>query len=190
MKAEKRKAFFHPKSFIESKNIGARTRIWAFTHVMKHASIGEDCNIGEHCFIENCAVIGNRVTVKNGVCLWEGVTLEEDVFVGPNAVFTNDSFPVSRRQPAYFEKIHVKKGACIGANATILCGVTVGRYAFIGAGSVVTSNVPDHALVYGNPSKFKGFLCACRRKLKWFGRKAHCRCELRYRKISGKVQPT
>ena len=183
-----RNSLFHHKSLVESENIGKKTRVWAFAHVMEHAYIGEDCNIGDHCFIEDNVRVGNRVTVKNGVSLWDGIIIEDNVFVGPNAVFTNDLLPISRIQKRPFEKTLVKKGACIGANATILCGITIGRYAFIGAGSLVTSDVSDYCLVYGNPAKPKGHLCACRKKLKFVGQKAFCRCGLCYQKISNKVR--
>ena len=180
-------AFFHPKSLVESKrSVGDGTRVWAFAHVLKGASVGRDCNLCDHTFLESGAVIGDCVTLKNGVSVWDGVTLEDDVFVGPNAVFTNDLWPVSRK-PAKCLATRVKKGACIGANATIVCGVTIGRYAFIGAGSTVTKNVPDHALYFGHPAVFKGFLCSCRKKLKFSKNISSC-CGKRFQKSQGKVR--
>ena len=179
--------FFHSKSFVESSAVGKGTRVWAFTHVMKGATIGENCNIGEHCFIEENSRIGNRVTIKNGVSIWDGVTIEEDVFVGPNAVFTNDLFPISRMRPVFIKTL-IKQGACIGANATILCGITVGQYSFVGAGAVVTKDAPDYSLAHGNPAKTQGWMCQCRKKLKFNKAKASCSCGLRFVERSGKVK--
>lgn len=169
----------HPNALVETAAVGKGTRVWAFAHVMKGASVGRDGNIGDHSFIESGAVIGDRVTVKNGVSVWDKVTIEDDVFLGPNAVFTNERWPVSRRKGSLDSTV-VRKGACIGANAVIVCGTTVGRYAFVGAGSVVTSDVPDHALVYGNPARLSAYLCECRHKLKFVRGKAACGCGLRY----------
>ena len=184
---KKSKSFFHPKSLVESKkSIGVGTRVWAFAHIMKHAAVGSDCNIGDHAFIESGAVVGNRVTVKNGVSVWEGVTLEDDVFVGPGAVFTNDLFPVSRK-PARLLLTRVKRGGCIGANVTIVCGTTVGEHAFVGAGATVTKNVPDHALCYGNPAVIHGFLCRCRMKLHFSGVRATCECGLKFKRSGAAV---
>jgi UDP-2-acetamido-3-amino-2,3-dideoxy-glucuronate N-acetyltransferase len=150
--------FAHPEGRVESSDIGPRTRVWAFAHVLEGASIGADCNICDHTFIEGGAVIGDRVTVKCGVQLWEGVTLEDDVFVGPNATFTNDPFPRSRRRPPEFARTLVRRGASIGANATILPGVTVGSGAMVGAGAVVTRDVPPRAIVIGNPAVVTGYV--------------------------------
>ena len=140
-------AFVHSHAICESSSVGDRTRIWAFAHVLPGAVIGEDCNICDGVFIENDVVVGDRVTVKSGVQLWDGITLESDVFVGPNATFTNDRFPRSRAYPAEFPKTVVHKGASIGANATILPGIRIGRGAMIGAGSVVTRDVPSTRLL-------------------------------------------
>ena len=149
--------FQHPQALVESSQIGDGTRIWAFAHVLPGAEIGRDCNICDHVFIENDVVVGNRVTIKCGVQLWDGVTLEDDVFIGPNATFTNDPFPRSRQRPETFSKTLVRAGASIGANATILPGVTVGMHALVGAGSVVTRDVPPHAIVIGNPARISGY---------------------------------
>jgi UDP-2-acetamido-3-amino-2,3-dideoxy-glucuronate N-acetyltransferase len=148
--------FQHDRALVESEQIGPRTRIWAFVHVLPGAVIGEDCNICDHVFIENDVIIGNRVTVKCGVQLWDGVRLDDDVFVGPNVTFTNDPFPRSRQwvSPAI---THVAEGASIGANATILPGVMIGKGSMVGAGSVITSDVPPHAIVAGNPSRIVGY---------------------------------
>lgn len=143
----------HPSADVQSAAIGEGTRIWQFCVVLPRARIGRDCNICSHCFIENDVVVGDRVTVKCGVQLWDGVTLEDDVFVGPNVTFTNDLFPRSRRTPDVFRKTIVKKGASIGANATLLSGIVVGENAMIGAGSVVTRDVPPRAVVVGNPAR-------------------------------------
>ena len=150
-------AFIHPNALCESENVGDRTRVWAFAHVLPNASIGEDCNICDSVFIENDVVVGNRVTVKCGVQLWDGVRLDDDVFVGPNATFTNDPFPRSRQYPSRFPETVVKQGASIGANATILPGLTVGEGALVGAGSVVTRDVPARAVVVGNPARVVGY---------------------------------
>jgi acetyltransferase-like isoleucine patch superfamily enzyme len=170
-------AFYkHPLSLVESDEIGPGTRVWAWAHVMNGAKIGSECNIGEHCFIERGVVLGDRVTVKNGVAVWEGVTAEDDVFLGPNAVLTNDIRP---RSKVYHESVVptlLRHGASVGANATVLCGITVGRYAMIGAGSVVTRSVPDHGLVVGNPARMRGFVCACSRPLAFQGDAATCVC--------------
>lgn len=147
--------FVHPNALVETNQIGKNTRIWAFAHVMKNVNIGEDCNICDHCFIESGVNVGNRVTMKNGIALWEGVTIEDDVFLGPFCVFTNDMFPRSKAHNHDFLKTAIKKGASIGANATVLCGIEIGRYALVGAGSVVTRSVPDFALVTGNPARVK-----------------------------------
>ena len=150
-------AFIHPNALCESTTIGDRTRVWAFAHVLPGAVIGEDCNICDGVFVENEVVVGDRVTVKCGVQLWDGVTLEDDVFVGPNATFTNDIFPRSGQHPESYAKTLVRKGASIGGNATILPGVTVGAGAMVGAGSVVTRDVPEYAIVVGNPARITGY---------------------------------
>jgi len=144
--------FIHPNSDVQSKQIGEGTRIWQYVVILPGAVIGRDGNICSHCFIENKVVIGDRVTVKCGVQLWDGVTLEDDVFVGPNATFTNDPQPRSRNVAATLLTTLVKKGASIGANATILPGLTIGEGAMVGAGAVVTKDVPPRTLVVGNPA--------------------------------------
>ncbi|MCX8053658.1 MAG: WxcM-like domain-containing protein [Armatimonadetes bacterium] len=147
----------HPNAIVESKKIGAGTRIWAFAHILPGAVIGKDANICDHVFIENDVVIGDRVTIKCGVQIWDGVRIEDDVFIGPNATFTNDLFPRSKRYPEKFLETIVRKGASIGANATILPGLTIGRNAMVGAGAVVTMDVPPNAIVVGNPARIKGY---------------------------------
>jgi UDP-2-acetamido-3-amino-2,3-dideoxy-glucuronate N-acetyltransferase len=149
--------FQHPQAIVESRKIGKGTRIWAFAHILPGAVIGRDCNICDGVFVENSVVVGDRVTVKCGVQLWDGVTLENDVFVGPNATFSNDLAPRSKQYPREFLKTLVREGASIGANATLLPGIIIGKHAMIGAGSVVTHDVPAYARVMGNPARIAGY---------------------------------
>ena len=173
--------FVHERGLCESKDVGQRTRVWAFAHVMQGARVGADCNIGECAFIEGGAVLGNKVTVKNAVLVWDKVTVEDEVFLGPNMVFTNDMNPrvAFKKSPDAFLPTLVQRGASIGANATIICGVTIGTQAFVGAGAVVTRDVPAHAIVVGNPAKQIGWMCACGLKLKT---RLTCSCGRRYKK--------
>lgn len=156
------KPIIHSHALIEEgATIGERTRVWAFAHVLPGARIGADCNVCDGVFVEGDVVVGDRVTIKCGVQLWDGVRLEDDVFVGPNATFTNDPFPRSRQ---YLEKDKtpqtlVQSGASIGANATLLPGITIGSGAMVGAGAVVTHNVPPDAIVVGNPATVIGQVC-------------------------------
>ena len=145
--------FVHKNAICDSNNIGHGTRIWAFSHVLKNAQIGNDCNICENVYIENLAVVGNRVTIKNGVQIWDQVLVEDDVFIGPNVTFTNDKFPRSKQYPDKYLRTVVQKGASIGANATILPGIVIGKGSMVGAGSVVTKDVPNYTLVIGNPAR-------------------------------------
>ncbi|MBO4732115.1 MAG: N-acetyltransferase [Spirochaetaceae bacterium] len=144
----------HKLADVQSTHIGKDTNIWQFCVVLPEARIGDNCNICANVFIENDVVIGNNVTVKCGVQLWDGLTVEDGVFIGPNVTLTNDLFPRSKQYPQKFEKTIIKKGASIGANSTILAGITIGENAMIGAGSVVTKDVPANTLWYGNPAKF------------------------------------
>ena len=180
---------FHPRALVDrGAKVGRGTRVWAFAHVMSGALIGADCNVGDHSFVESGAVLGDRVTLKNGVSVWDGVRIESDVFIGPNAAFTNDLRPISRRQTSFVPTL-VKKGACIGANSTIVCGVVVGRFAFVGAGAVVTRDLPDHSLAYGNPARVRGHLCACRASIAFRGGRAACRaCGARYTRTGKSVR--
>ncbi len=148
----------HPQSLVETFNIGDGTRVWAFSHVLPGAVIGADCNICDHVFIENDVVIGNRVTIKCGVQIWDGLRIDDDVFIGPNATFTNDLFPRSRQYPEKFSQTVIQQGASIGANATVLAGNIIGRNAMIGAGAVVTKDVPPNAIVVGNPARITGYV--------------------------------
>lgn len=148
----------HPLADVQSKNIGSDTIIWQFSVILSGAQIGSNCNINCHTFIENDVIIGNGVTVKTGVYLWDGLLIEDNVFVGPNATFTNDNFPRSKQYPEYFAKTILKQGCSIGANATILGGISIGEYSIVGAGSVVTKDVPSYALVVGNPARIIGWV--------------------------------
>jgi UDP-2-acetamido-3-amino-2,3-dideoxy-glucuronate N-acetyltransferase len=148
--------FIHPSADVQTRQVGEGTRIWQFVVVLPGAAIGRDCNICSHCFIENQVVVGDRVTVKCGVQLWDGVTLEDDVFVGPNATFTNDLHPSSRKPGFEPMPTLVRRKATIGANATILPGVTIGEGATVAAGAVVTRDVPAGAVVVGNPARLHG----------------------------------
>ena len=148
----------HPLADVQTEQIGKNTNIWQFCVVLKDACIGEDCNLCAHVLVENDVRIGNRVTIKSGVQIWDGVIVEDDVFIGPNVTFTNDIVPRSKHYPENFAKTTICKGASIGANATIVAGHTIGEYSFIGAGSVVTKNIPPHTVWYGNPAKQHGFV--------------------------------
>ena len=155
--------FAHPSACIdEGAVIGDGTRIWHFCHIMPRAIIGSGCNIGQSVFVDNDAIIGNSCKIQNNVSVYKHVTLEDDVFCGPSMVFTNVHAPrahIPRMEEA--RPTLVRRGATLGANCTIVCGVTIGRYAFVGAGSVITRDVPDHALVYGNPGRQRGWVCEC-----------------------------
>lgn len=150
--------YVHEKGLCESENIGHGTRIWAFAHILPGAKIGVDCNICDHVFIENDVVIGDRTTVKCGVQVWDGIRLGNDVFIGPNVSFTNDRFPRSRKYPEAFPITIIEDGASIGASTTLLPGINVGKGAMVGAGSVVTRNVPPNAIVYGNPARIQSYV--------------------------------
>jgi acetyltransferase-like isoleucine patch superfamily enzyme/dTDP-4-dehydrorhamnose 3,5-epimerase-like enzyme len=157
MKNEYAEYFVHPNGLCESPHIGKDTKIWAFAHVLPEARLGSECNICDNVFIENDVVIGDRVTIKCGVQVWDGIEIMDDVFIGPNATFTNDRFPRSKQYPDEFLRTIVKTKATIGANATILPGLTIGENAMIGAGAVVTRSVPPFAIVVGNPAKIIGY---------------------------------
>lgn len=148
----------HPLANVQTSHIGHGTNVWQFCVILSGAVIGTNCNICAHVLIENDVIIGNNVTIKSGVQLWDGACLEDDVFIGPNVTFTNDLIPRSKVYPQEFAKTIVQKGASIGANSTIIAGNTIGRYALVGAGSVVTSDLPANTVWYGNPAKHKGFI--------------------------------
>lgn len=178
--------FVHESSYIDEPcTIGAGTKIWHFSHIMKNCRIGERCNIGQNVVISPDVVLGNNVKIQNNVSVYTGCILEDDVFCGPSMVFTNVVNPRSHvvRRHEYQQTL-VKKGASLGANSTIVCGITIGRYAFVGAGAVVTRDVPDYALVYGTPAKLHGWMCDCGIKLDFAGGEtATCAaCGAAYRK--------
>jgi UDP-2-acetamido-3-amino-2,3-dideoxy-glucuronate N-acetyltransferase len=165
--SENKDFFVHPTAILDGEiSIGAATKIWHFSHIMAHSRIGEQCNIGQNVVISPQVVLGNRVKIQNNVSVYSGVVCEDDVFLGPSVVFTNIRNPrsvISRREE--YQPTLVKKGATIGANATVLCGLTIGQYAFIGAGAVVTRNVAPYALVYGNPARQHGWMSEWGHKL-------------------------
>ncbi len=151
-------------SDVKSKNIGNNTNIWQFCVVLENAQIGNNCNINANVFIENDVIIEDNVTVKSGVQLWDGIRLKKNVFIGPNVTFTNDFLPRSKKYPSSFLKTTIEEGASIGANSTIIGGVTIGEYSMIGAGSVVTKNIGKQELWFGNPAIHKGYVCKCGQK--------------------------
>jgi acetyltransferase-like isoleucine patch superfamily enzyme len=157
----------HPTALVASQAIGDGTRIWAFVNILAGARIGRECNICDRCFIENDVTLGDRVTVKCGVSLYDGLALEDDVFVGPAVVFSNDPRPRRGQWLAEYPRTVVRSGASLGAGAILLPGVTIGRYALVGAGAVVTRDVPDFALVYGNPARVRGHVCRCGQTLRF-----------------------
>jgi UDP-2-acetamido-3-amino-2,3-dideoxy-glucuronate N-acetyltransferase len=188
--------FVHESSYIdEGAKIGVGTKIWHFCHVMTRARIGERCNIGQNVLVSPEVTIGNNVKIQNNVSLYTGVIVEEDAFLGPSMVFTNVINPRSHISRKYeYQTTLVQKGASIGANATILCGTTLGRYCFVGAGSVVTHDVPAYALVYGSPARVQGWMCQCGEQIKFVEREggeiAKCKsCGDTYRKQGQVVTP-
>lgn len=175
--------FVHTSSCVDPGcKIGAGTKIWHFCHIMHGCAIGRDCNIGQNVVISPDVTLGNGVKIQNNVSVYTGVICEDDVFLGPSCVFTNVVNPrafISRKEE--YRKTLIRKGASIGANATIVCGHTVGRYALVGAGSVVTRNVPDYALVYGIPARLQGYVCQCGEQISFRGQTTACRaCGKRY----------
>ncbi len=179
--------FVHESSYIdEDVQIGPGTKIWHFCHIMSGSKIGECCNIGQNVVISPGVVLGNGVKVQNNVSIYTGVTCEDEVFLGPSMVFTNVINPrafIERKEE--FKPTRIKKGASVGANATIVCGITIGSYAFIGAGAVVSRDVPDYALVYGNPARLQGWVCECGEKLDFILGTADCdHCHKRYTAVS------
>ncbi|WP_139903720.1 acyltransferase [Clostridium thermarum] len=183
--------FVHESSYVDEPcKIGRGTKIWHFSHIMKDCSIGENCNIGQNVVISPGVIIGNGVKIQNNVSVYTGVVCEDGVFLGPSCVFTNVINPRSfiERKSEYRPTI-IGKGASIGANATIVCGHNIGKYALIGAGTVVTRDVPDYAMVIGNPGRVAGYVCECGEKLEFNGDRARCRCcEAEYVKEEGKVR--
>ncbi|HEV3417465.1 MAG TPA: acyltransferase [Pirellulales bacterium] len=191
-------SFTHRLALCESAQIGEGTRIWAFAHIMAGAAVGSDCNIGDGAFIESGAKLGDRVTVKNQALIWDGVTIADDVFIGPGVIFTNDRTPRSPRMPAVASRYanpsgwrvatRVGRGASLGAGAIIVCGVTIGEFAMVGAGTVVTRDVPPHRMVVGNPARVVGWACACGVRL---DSARHCpQCGRQYEVRSEKYEET
>ncbi len=176
--------YVHESSYIDEPcQIGAGTKIWHFSHIMQNAQIGENCNIGQNVVISPNVVLGSGVKIQNNVSVYSGVICEDDVFLGPSCVFTNVTNPrsfINRKDE--FKTTLIKKGASIGANATIVCGNTIGRYALIGAGAVVTKDVPDYALIAGNPGRIIGYVCRCGERLEFNDQgQAKCpTCGLKY----------
>lgn len=192
---EKKKYYAHETAVVdEGAQIGEGTKIWHFSHIAKDASIGKNCKLGQNVYIAPGVIIGNNVKLQNNVSLYEGAVLEDNVFCGPSSVFTNIFNPRSgypRNSADFFRKTIMKEGASIGANATIVCGSTLGRHSFVGAGSVVTRDVPDYCLVYGNPAKPKGWMCECGEKLEFNNDKAICNaCFKEYKKGKAAVERT
>lgn len=175
----------HPQGLCESRVVGERTRIWAFAHVLPGARLGADCNICDHVFIENDVIIGDRVTVKSGVQLWDGLRVADDVFIGPNATFSNDKYPRSKQyQPAVLQT-HIGRAASIGAGAVVLPGLRIGAAAMVGAGAVVTHDVPARALVSGNPARIVGYVEAARSTAAATGVKAREGAAVHQTSVSG-----
>ena len=189
--------YVHPKALVETERIGAGTRIWAFCHVMSGVTVGRNCNIGDHSFVEEGVSIADNVTIKNGNCIWKGVQLEEGVFVGPRVFFTNDLYPRSGRMasvgPRYddeswLEATVVGRGASLGAGSVIIAGNTIGEYAMVAAGAVVTHDVVPYALMLGNPARARGWVCRCGLKLSFDEGNTTCgTCGSRYRLDGGSV---
>jgi UDP-2-acetamido-3-amino-2,3-dideoxy-glucuronate N-acetyltransferase len=173
--------FVHESSYVDDgAEIGAGTKIWHFCHIMPRTKIGEQCNIGQNVLVSSQVTLGRNVKIQNNVSLYTGVVIEDDVFLGPSMVFTNVMNPRSHvNRKDEYQATLVKRGASIGANATIVCGTTIGAYSFVGAGSVVTRDVPDYALVHGNPARVRGWMCQCGIKLKFspVGDEERARCE-------------
>jgi len=187
----RRNCFIHESSYVDEPClIGDHSKIWHFSHVMANCTIGEKCNIGQNVVISPHVVLGNNVKIQNNVSVYTGVVCEDDVFLGPSCVFTNVINPrshVSRRDE--YKTTLVKQGASIGANATIVCGNTIGRFALIGAGAVVTKDVPDYALIVGNPGRIAGWVCECGEKLTFSGATASCEvCLKKYIKDENRVR--
>jgi len=188
---QKNNYYTHKSSIIDQPcQIGKGTKIWHFCHILQGAQIGKDCSFGQNVNVGGKAIIGNNVKIQNNVSVYDGVILEDYVFCGPSIVFTNDINPRSK-YPKHGEylKTLVKEGASIGANATLVCGIIIGKHAFIGSGTVVTKNIPDYALVYGVPARIKGWVCECGENLNFEKNQTQCsKCKLKYKKENNQVK--
>ena len=186
--------FVHPQGLCDSEDVGDGTRVWAFAHVLKGARVGRDCNVCDGAYIESGAVVGDRVTVKNQVMIFEGVSVADDVFLGPGVAFTNDLNPrahIKRHGDALLPTM-VERGATLGARVTVVCGVTIGANAFIGAGAVVTRDIPPHAFVVGNPGRQIGWACECGERLRNDSGGPEglaCGCGRAYELVGGRLSP-
>ncbi len=177
---------FHSTAEIQSKNIGEGTTIWQFCVILEKAVIGKNCNINFNVFIENDVIIGDNVTIKSGVQIWDGLRIRNNVFIGPNVTFINDLIPRSKKYTNKFIETVINEGASIGANSTIMGGIKIGKYAMIGAGSMVTKNIPNYTLWYGNPASHMANVCKCGSKL---DHQLKCTaCDLKYKKINGIIE--
>ncbi len=182
--------YVHESSYVDEHcQIGKNTKIWHFSHIMSGAVIGSDCNIGQNVVISPNVILGNNVKIQNNVSVYTGVVCEDDVFLGPSCVFTNVINPRSHiSRKSEYKKTILGKGCSLGANSTIVCGHTIGKYALIGAGSVVTKDVPDYALVKGNPARVSGYVCYCGEKLNFVNDAAACKCGKKYLKTTEGVK--
>ncbi len=191
-RSEGKPYFLHESAYVDEPCvIGCGTKIWHFSHIMKNCRLGENCNLGQNVVVSPDVVLGNNVKIQNNVSVYTGCVLEDDVFCGPSMVFTNVINPRSHvvRRDEYKTTL-VRKGASLGANSTIVCGITIGRYAFVGAGSVVTRDVPDYALIYGNPARARGWICQCGVKLTFHGDRSECAaCNAVYKKHNDIISP-
>ena len=174
------KFFVHNTAIVDTINIGDKTRVWGFSHIFKNCIIGKNCNICEHVLIENDVIIGDNVTIKSGVYIWDGIRISDNVFIGPSVSFINDKNPRSKVYPEKFDKTIIDEGASLGANSTIMCGLRIGKYSMVGAGSVVLRDVYDYEIVAGNPAKFKGYNCECSKRLNFKNNKCVCECGITY----------
>lgn len=180
---DKAAVFVHPNALVDQgAKIGSGSRVWAFAHIVKGAVLGQDCNICDHTFVEGKVRLGDRVTLKSGVYLWDGVMAEDGVFIGPAAVFVNDLRPRSRSAHWKCSETLLREGCSIGANATVLAGIQIGRFAMVGVGAVVTRDVPDFALMVGNPARFRRWLCRCGQNLVFRKNSAACAGNRKWKK--------
>lgn len=182
------RVFVHPHGLCDSDDVGEGTRVWAFAHVLKGARVGRDCNVCDGAYVENGATVGDRVTIKNQVMIFEGVTIADDVFLGPGVAFTNDLKPrahIKRHGDALLPTT-VEQGATLGARVTVVCGVTIGEHAFVGAGAVVTRDVPAYAFIVGNPGRQIGWACECGERLP---DSLACGCGRAYGLVDAQLRP-